>query len=109
MWNQRIVNDMFSLTWLTSQLDTMVLAGGLTVVVVLRVFDREKTGFMSARDFRNAMTSLGESMTDVEADHIVKDADRKGEGFININGAFTINVAFNVQVIRKVFFVWILF
>ena len=53
--------------------------------VLLKVFDREKTGFMSARDFRNVMTNLGESMTDIEADHIIKDADARGEGFININ------------------------
>lgn len=55
---------------------------------LLQVFDREKTGFMSSSDFRSIMTSLGESMSQGEADRMVKDADRKGEGLVNIDGSY---------------------
>ena len=71
------------------------------------MFDREKTGFMSASDFRSIMTSLGESMTEGEADRMVKDADRKGEGLVNIDGlkiftVFSTPSPFNIERFAKI-------
>ena len=63
---------------------------------MFQVFDREKTGFMSIGEFRNVMTTLGEDMTSNETDHMVKDADLKGEGFVNIDGR--LNMKFSTRV-----------
>ena len=52
----------------------------------MQVFDRSGTGFISAADLRAAMLALGESLTEEEADRMIKDADSNGDGFIDYKG-----------------------
>merc|ERR1712223_1005987 len=48
-----------------------------------RVFDKEKTGFISAAELRHIMTNLGEKLSEEEADEMIKEADPDENGQIN--------------------------
>merc|ERR1712228_499557 len=48
-----------------------------------RVFDKEKTGFISAAELRHIMTNLGEKLSEEEADEMIREADIDGDGQIN--------------------------
>ncbi|KAF9606522.1 hypothetical protein IFM89_025895 [Coptis chinensis] len=48
-----------------------------------RVFDKDQNGFISANELRHVMISLGESLTDEEANQMIKEADLDGDGQVN--------------------------
>lgn len=48
-----------------------------------RVFDRDGHGFITTAELRHVVTSLGERMTDDEADELIREADPKTEGHID--------------------------
>lgn len=48
-----------------------------------RVFDRDGHGFITTAELRHVVTSLGERMTDDEADELIREADPKAEGHID--------------------------
>ena len=48
-----------------------------------KVFDRDGNGLISATGLKHAMISLGEKITDEEADEMIKEADIDGDGYIN--------------------------
>jgi len=52
-------------------------------IEAFRVFDRDGNGFVSAAELRQALTAMGEKMTDEEVDEIIKEAQIDGEGMIN--------------------------
>ncbi|KAL3512480.1 hypothetical protein ACH5RR_025197 [Cinchona calisaya] len=45
-----------------------------------KVFDKNQTGFISAAELRQAITTLGHVMTDEEVDEMIKEADVDGDG-----------------------------
>lgn len=47
-----------------------------------RVFDRDGNGTISAAELRNALTKLGEKLTDAEVDKMFSDMDKDGDGEI---------------------------
>ncbi|XP_064485199.1 calmodulin-like [Ornithodoros turicata] len=48
-----------------------------------RVFDRDGHGFITSAELRHIVTTLGERMTDEEADQLIRDADTNNEGHID--------------------------
>ncbi|WOL08907.1 neo-calmodulin [Canna indica] len=48
-----------------------------------KVFDKDQNGFISKYELRNVMISLGEKLTDEEADQMIKEADLDGDGQVN--------------------------
>jgi len=50
---------------------------------LLKVFDRDGNGFISAAELRHVMTNLGEKLTDEEVDEMIREADVDGDGQIN--------------------------
>lgn len=48
-----------------------------------RVFDRNGNGFISAAELRHVLTSIGDKLTDEEADDMIRAADVDGDGQIN--------------------------
>ena len=48
-----------------------------------RVFDKDRTGLIGTVELRHLMTSLGERMTEEEADLMIREADPNGEGVVN--------------------------
>jgi len=48
-----------------------------------RVFDKDGNGFISAAELRHVMTNLGEKLSDVEVDEMIREADIDGDGQIN--------------------------
>jgi calmodulin len=50
-----------------------------------KVFDRDSTGFISADELRQVMSSLGENLTEDEIDELIRGADRDNSGRINYN------------------------
>ncbi|KAH7974626.1 hypothetical protein HPB49_017483 [Dermacentor silvarum] len=48
-----------------------------------RVFDRDGHGFVKTAELRHVVTTLGERMTDEEADELVREADASDEGHVN--------------------------
>ena len=47
------------------------------------MFDKDGNGLISPAEIRQAMTSLGEKLTDEEVDELIKEADIDGDGHIN--------------------------
>jgi len=50
-----------------------------------KVFDRDNNGYISAAELRHVMTSIGEKLTDVEVDEMIREADQDGDGRIDYN------------------------
>merc|ERR1712013_427951 len=53
------------------------------IIEAFRVFDKDGNGFISAQELRHVMTSLGEKLTDDEADEMIREADLNGDGQID--------------------------
>lgn len=49
-----------------------------------KVFDVDGNGFIAARDLREAMTKLGERLSNEEVDEMIKEANFDNQGEINI-------------------------
>ncbi|TFK37103.1 putative calmodulin [Crucibulum laeve] len=47
------------------------------------VFDRDKSGKISTTELKQVMFNLGESLTDMEVDEMIREADVDGDGEIN--------------------------
>jgi len=52
-----------------------------------RMFDRDGSGTVSARELRRIMTVFGEQLAEDEVDEMMRDADLDGDGEINYEGA----------------------
>ncbi|XP_050032172.1 uncharacterized protein [Dermacentor andersoni] len=48
-----------------------------------RVFDRDGHGFITTAELRHVVTTLGERMTDEEADELIREADPNNEGHVD--------------------------
>lgn len=48
-----------------------------------RVFDKDGSGSIATAELRHIMTSLGERLTEAEADEMVKQADPEGRGQVD--------------------------
>eukprot|EP00761_Pharyngomonas_kirbyi_P009516 gb/GECH01009532.1/.p1 GENE.gb/GECH01009532.1/~~gb/GECH01009532.1/.p1 ORF type:complete len:150 (+),score=54.30 gb/GECH01009532.1/:1-450(+) len=53
------------------------------IMEAFKVFDRNGNGFISAAELRHVVTTLGEKLTDEEADEMLKEADVDNDGQIN--------------------------
>lgn len=53
------------------------------VINAFRVFDKDGNGLISSNELRQVMTSLGDRLTDEEADEMIREADVDGDGYIN--------------------------
>ncbi|KAK3093733.1 hypothetical protein FSP39_019382 [Pinctada imbricata] len=65
------------------------------LIEAFRVFDKDGNGEISAAELRHVMKSLGENLTDDEVDEMIREADVDGNGQINYEGRWTINVGLN--------------
>lgn len=48
-----------------------------------RAFDKDCSGYITADELRQVMTSLGEQLTDEEIEEMIREADNDGDGQIN--------------------------
>merc|ERR1712183_240382 len=48
-----------------------------------KIFDKDGSGFIDAKELKNVMEGLGEDLTDEEIDEMVKEADLNGDGKIS--------------------------
>jgi calmodulin len=53
------------------------------LIEAFRIFDKESEGKISSSEFRHIMLTLGERLSEDEIDEMIKEADWKGEGYIN--------------------------
>merc|ERR1719343_1696454 len=53
------------------------------LIEAFKVFDRDGDGFISAGELRYSMTNLGEKLSDIEVDEMIREADIDGDGQIN--------------------------
>mmetsp|Transcript_95710 Transcript_95710/g.257261 ORF Transcript_95710/g.257261 Transcript_95710/m.257261 type:complete len:149 (-) Transcript_95710:181-627(-) len=53
------------------------------LIEAFKVFDRDEDGFISAGELRDSMTHLGEGLSHLEVDEMIKEADLDGDGQIN--------------------------
>jgi len=51
--------------------------------VAFRAFDPEETGFLSVTMLRHVLTKVGESVTDVEVDEMLKECEVNEDGNVN--------------------------
>jgi calmodulin len=56
-----------------------------------RAFDKDGNGFISAAELRNAMTNLGEKLTDQEIEEMIQEADIDGDGQVNYEGILNLH------------------
>jgi len=61
-----------------------------------KVFDVNGDGFINASELRQAMTTIGEKMTEKDINNIIKQWDTDGDGKIDYKGYFTYYAAYNV-------------
>jgi len=50
-----------------------------------RILDKEGQGFVGADDLRLALTTLGEKLTEVEADELIREADLDSDGIVKLD------------------------
>lgn len=50
------------------------------------VFDMDHNGYISREELRCVMESLGEKLSDIELDEMLKEADKDGDGQVNFEG-----------------------
>ena len=50
-----------------------------------RMFDKDKSGYIDAKEIRAVTTTLGEKLTDKELEEFMKEADLDGDGRLNYN------------------------
>ena len=53
------------------------------ILDVFKSFDKDGNGYVSASELRSIMMSLGEILTDVEVDEMIREADTNGDGQID--------------------------
>lgn len=53
------------------------------LIEAFKMFDKDNNGFISAAELRHVMTTLGEKLTEEEADEMIKEADMNNDGQIN--------------------------
>eukprot|EP00095_Tigriopus_kingsejongensis_P006271 maker-scaffold990_size72856-snap-gene-0.17 protein:Tk06271 transcript:maker-scaffold990_size72856-snap-gene-0.17-mRNA-1 annotation:"Calmodulin" len=53
------------------------------IMEAFKIFDRDGNGLITARELRNVMANLGESLTEDEVAAMIEEADSDGDGSIN--------------------------
>ncbi|CAM8905487.1 unnamed protein product [Rhodiola kirilowii] len=48
-----------------------------------KVFDKDQNGYISATELRHVMINLGEKLSDVEVEQMIREADLDGDGQVN--------------------------
>ena len=51
-------------------------------------FDHENDGFLNVSEFRNAMKSMGEKLSDEQLDEMLKDFEGDGDGMVRYEGDY---------------------
>ena len=54
------------------------------LIEAFRIFDRDGNGLITRDELRHVMTTLGEKLTEEEADEMLRQADINQDGYINI-------------------------
>ncbi len=52
------------------------------LIDAFRIFDKELSGTVSVQELKHVMTTLGEALTEEEAEELIKEADINGDGSI---------------------------
>uniref|UniRef100_K1R028 Sulfhydryl light chain n=1 Tax=Magallana gigas TaxID=29159 RepID=K1R028_MAGGI len=60
-----------------------------------KIFDKDGSGKIDAKELRHAMKSLGETMTDEEVDEMIKAADQDSDGKVDYSESQKISVPYN--------------
>ena len=50
-----------------------------------RMFDKDKSGYIDAKEIQTVTTTLGEKLTDEELNEFMREADLDGDGRLNYN------------------------
>jgi calmodulin len=53
------------------------------LIEAFKIFDKDGSGSISASELRHVMTTLGEKLTEEEADEMIREADTNGDGYID--------------------------
>ena len=60
--------------------------GEQEIAEAFKVFDREGNGYVSAAELRHVMMTLGEKLSEAEADEMIREVDIDGDGQVNCDG-----------------------
>jgi calmodulin len=53
------------------------------IMEAFKIFDKDGSGVISSHELRHVITTLGEKLTEDEADELIREADIDGDGTIN--------------------------
>lgn len=53
------------------------------LIEAFKIFDKDGNGVISSNELRHVMATLGEKMSQEEAEELIKEADIDGDGYIN--------------------------
>ena len=53
--------------------------------MAFQMFDKDKSGYIDAKEIRTVTTTLGEKLTDNELEEFMREADLDGDGRLNYN------------------------
>lgn len=59
-------------------------------ILFCQIFDRDGNGTISASEFKHALTTYGEVLSDDEVDQMMREADLNGDGTISYEGNYYI-------------------
>jgi len=74
---------------MTSQIDQQQNSEA-HIMEMFRVFDEDETGRMSFKNLKRVATEIGENLTDEELQEMLDEADREGNGEVNMDEFFKI-------------------
>ena len=53
--------------------------------MAFKMFDKDKSGYIDAKEIRTVTTTLGEKLTDKEVEEFMREADIDGDGRLSYN------------------------
>ena len=53
--------------------------------MAFQMFDKDKSGYIDAKEIRTVTTTLGEKLTDKEVEEFMREADIDGDGRLSYN------------------------
>ena len=53
--------------------------------MAFQMFDKDKSGYIDAKEIRTVTTTLGEKLTDKEVEEFMQEADIDGDGRLSYN------------------------
>ena len=92
IWSTIIFNDTYLGMCFTQSEQSIYLTFVTSIVShwspqAFKMFDADGDGFIDASELRHLLTNLGEKLSEVEVDEMIKEVDMDGDGKVDYKGS----------------------